>query len=321
MCTRSVCCLQSPSLRANRFSLVRSNGGRFEFLPVTVNSATVTFDAILRVSVSVGVDLEAPTSGVSSLITDLLDGAGVDVSAGLEMVVFTDVAHFLTNITADPSDSTCEILVEEQYTFAMGAGVAATLGLTIESTAAHTWGPAPTSTVPIFYTTLGSVCASSKTSSTTAATTAAAKRAALPLASLGPRAASAAPSPLTPFTLTQSVDFTAISCLVSNSANCPLSAQTTSIVASVSTIITSVPSGSTPTWPATVVSSVSAIPFGTNAKQMISSSGAPTSFVPTATSISNWLQEDTNGVSNKVILGVVVGLGVPVLAALTTAIV
>ncbi len=298
---------------------------------MSVVSATVTFYAIVRVSVSVGVDLADPTSDLPSTMTDLLEDADVDVSAALEMVVFTDVAHFFANITADPSDSACEILVEEQYTFAIGAGVAATLGLTIGSTDAHTWGPAPTSTIPIFYTTLLSICASSKTSTSTvtATTTAAAKRAALPGAPLEPRATSSAPGALSPYTLTQSVNFTATSCLVSNSASCPLPAQTTIVVASVSTIITSVSSGLTPTWPATVISSVSAIPFGTNVKQMTSSSGAPTSFVPTATSgvagavasAKNWLEEDTNGVPNKTILGVVVGLGVPVLAALITGLV
>jgi hypothetical protein len=83
-----------------------------------------------------------------------------------------------------------------------------------------------------------------------------------------------------------------------------------------------VPSGSTATFPATTQSLVaSTIAFGANAKALASTSGAPTSYIPGPTSTSGIVRvidRKIGGVSNKLIIGVSVGIGLPALLAIIT---
>jgi hypothetical protein len=102
--------------------------------------------------------------------------------------------------------------------------------------------------------------------------------------------------------------------------NCPIANQTTSKTTTTSTITTAVAAGVTATWPVTTTDSVSTIAFGKNVNDMVTSKGTPSSYIPTATgatgAISSVLNGEHDGVSNKVIIGVTVGLVFPILLAL-----
>jgi hypothetical protein len=85
----------------------------------------------------------------------------------------------------------------------------------------------------------------------------------------------------------------------------------------VSTLSTMVPSGTNVTYPESTATSVSrTIAFGKSVNQVGSTSGAPSSYLPGATGFTGTLKGSHGGVSNKVILGVSIGLGVPVLLTL-----
>jgi hypothetical protein len=221
-------------------------------------------------------------------------------STGAEVGIWLNLAEFITNVTVAPEgdDNGCELLVEEVYSMAIGAQAGATLAILD-----HTWGPTPNTSTAFFYTTLASVCAISATP-TTAAVTA--------------RAAEA--SGLTTTTLSTEITYTGTACESIGLLNCPLSLQLTSKNTVTSTLVTSVPSGSTATFPATTKSSVAAtIAFGANAKVLTSISGAPTSYIPgstAATGIIGVIDGKTRGVSNKLIIGVSVGIGGAVLLAI-----
>lgn len=127
--------------------------------------------------------------------------------------------------------------------------------------------------------------------------------------------------------------------------------QATSVTTTTKTLVTSVPKGVDATFPAETANTVgSTSPFGKNANKVKATSGEPVSFVPppppptpttspAATTkggddggfkqdveeivddVKGWLDKSTGGVSNKVILGVSVGVGVPFLVAIIVALV
>jgi hypothetical protein len=214
--------------------------------------------------------------------------------------VWADVAQFVTNVTAAPagSGSTCELPVVEEYSFLLGANAGATLAI-----GEHTWGPTPNTQIPIWYTTLLDACA--VTGSATAAASAAA-------------ATIAARDDLTTTTTSTEITYTATACLSTGLVNCPVSLQSTSKNTVTKTLVTAVPSGSEVTFPATVQNTVvSTLAFGTNIREISATSGSPVSYVPTPSSRSSSVIEgETGGVSNKVIIGVSVGVGVPVLVTI-----
>lgn len=254
-----------------------SNGGSFEFLPVTIEGAGAVISAVLRMGVQAGFDLNPPDSSL------------FDVSAGLMVGVFAHIAEFTTNVTAAPIDDNndCALRVQESYQLAIGAVAGATVALDD-----HTWGPVPATTVPVYYTTLTDACASSKTA--TANQTASVK----------------AREDLTTTTLKTTETYTGVQCLSTGLVNCPVSLQTTAITSSVKSLVTSVASGVTATWPPSVLSTVSAtIPFGSAAKDLFATSGTPTSYTPTPSSISDDVSNFINGVDKRIIIGVSVGVG------------
>ena len=120
-------------------------------------------------------------------------------------------------------------------------------------------------------------------------------------------------------TLLSTKVFTAQTCLSTGLINCPASLQASSTYKSVMTLITVLAAGApSPTFPETKFASVlNTVTFGSAAQKMVSTSGSPTSFVPGATdaagSNGNWLEGNSGGVSNKIILGVSVGVGALVL--------
>ncbi|KAJ2966186.1 hypothetical protein NUW58_g10723 [Xylaria curta] len=103
----------------------------------------------------------------------------------------------------------------------------------------ETWGPDPSTKIPIFYTTLADECAESvtKTASATVVTTPT------------PTIAARADANMTTTTLRDKVTFTGLVCISTGLAECPASLQSTTKVTSTRTLVTTVPSGSKATFP------------------------------------------------------------------------
>jgi hypothetical protein len=315
--------VSSPHIPDGYSPTLDSPGGQFEFLPVTVVSEGVVLKGVLRVGLKLG--LEVGTGGIASA----LDKTPFNFEAGIVAEVFANVAEFITNVTgptlsSKPKDnkSPCSLSVIEQYQFALGAAAGATVAVGFQ-----TWGPVASESTPLFYTTLSSACAMQKspppvsradTVSPTAPTsggTGLTPRQAIPTAPTSPARPTAA---LSTFASKTTLHFTAQSCKSSGLINCPASLQVSSTYKTIVTLTTAVPSGVKPTFPLTKVTSVeSPVPFGTGMHKMVESTGAPTSFVPSPTGavgdIKTWLEGTTGTLGNKVLLGLVVGLGVPVL--------
>jgi hypothetical protein len=254
---------------------------------VKIQSAGVVLTALLRFGLQVGINVGVPSFEIADV--------KIGTSSGAEIGVYMNVAEFITNVTSGPTGSgaNCDLMVEEAYSLAVGAKAGATLAILN-----HTWGPTPDTSTVLFYTTLASACLAIPASTS---------------ATLTARAVEAAG--LTTTTLISSTTYTGTACLSTGLLNCPVSLQTTSKYTTTSTLTTSVPSGSTATWPATIQTSVSStITFGANTKDLVSASGTPTSFVPTiipTSGIAGVIDGETGSVSNKLIIGVSVGVGVP----------
>ncbi|KAI1335505.1 hypothetical protein F5Y15DRAFT_428188 [Xylariaceae sp. FL0016] len=260
-------------------------GGKFEFLPVTITTAEASLKAVLRVGVHAGIQFQ----------TDSDEDEAWSLGAGLEGSVFANVAEFVTNVTSGTGE--CELEVVEYYELAVGAAAGATAHWST-----HSWGPTPNTTTAIFYTTLADVCASQGTRTSTATLTTTTDD------SIFEKRDDWSTTETT-------ITYTGQACQSTGLINCPVSLQTTTTFEA--TLTTSVPSGNTPTFPQSVMTTVaSTIPFGTNVKDLKATSGTPTSFVPNPTHhANNFLNGETGGVSNKIIIGVGIGLGVPVLLA------
>ncbi|KAL2015089.1 hypothetical protein VTK56DRAFT_6321 [Thermocarpiscus australiensis] len=320
------------ALFGNDVSNIIFNGGKFEFLPVTLIKGEVSLKAILRVGMHAGFDIssDAFTGKGANVGLQVLEEAenALNFSAGMEVGVYAHVAEFLTNITGGANlaaQDGCDLKIIQEYTLGLGATAGATLAI-----ADHTWGPQPATTVPIFYTTLANVCAVTAHGNTTTSAAAARRRQATDGASL------------TTSTLTTTALFTGVGCASpALQALCPQSLQTTSIQTSTLTLVTAVPSGVTPTFPATKATTVpSTSPFGNLANKLDATTGVPVSYVPppppssssTASAspsttsgilndIGNVVNGETNRVSNKLIIGLSVGLGVPFVMAVVSGLV
>ncbi|KAI1418988.1 hypothetical protein F5Y12DRAFT_780343 [Xylaria sp. FL1777] len=295
------------SLFGHNISSVTFNGGSFAFLPVTVQSASGVLTARLRLGIHAGISAE----------TDVF-GPFIQASTGTGVLVYADLAEFTTNITAMPDgdDSDCQLRVQQVYQLALGAAAGATLVVGPE-----TWGPHPSTSIPIFYTTLADECAQSvtKTTSVTIATT--------------PTPSVAARADMTTTTLSEEVTFTGLVCISTGLTECPASLQSTTKVTSTRTLVVEVLSGSIATFPATTQDVVSeTIPFANNIKTVAATTGSPVSYIPppppptptTATAggdgSDDELPDKVAGVNTRLIIGLSVGLGVPFLAAVVAGI-
>ncbi|KAI1757560.1 hypothetical protein F4782DRAFT_479074 [Xylaria castorea] len=297
------------SLFSQNVSSVTFNGGSFEFLPITVRSASGVLTARLRVGMHAGISQEF----------DQPVWFG-PVSTGTEVLVYADLAEFTTNITAVPEgdDSDCQLRVQQVYQLALGAAAGATLAFR-----QHTWGPDPSTKIPIFYTTLADECAKSvtKTISTAVIIT--------PKSTVAARA----DKKLTTTTLTDEATFTGLVCVSTGLSECPASLQSTAQVISTRTLVVTVSSGSKATFPETMWSNIpETIPFSKNIKAVAATTGSPISYVPppppppppssTATTADSGGQGDKSstagkaGVNTPLIIGLTVGLGVPFLATI-----
>ncbi|KAJ5526918.1 hypothetical protein N7513_011077 [Penicillium frequentans] len=275
-------------------------GGVYEFLPVTI-AGEGSIQAILSLKASLGVDVS------SSSLEDVFT-----FSSGIEADVFAYVADFLLQVngTTAADDGDCELAAVAEYTMAVGAAAGATVAVDT-----YSWGPSPNTTVPVWYTTLASVCATSKTSSVTSTTS----------AMITARAELNARDDVSTAAVSSIESYTIVNCLSSGLINCPASLQNTTSYKRTVTSEVAVQSGASTTFPANTFASVtSAIPFGTNVRSLLATSGSPTSYTPaisTSTTSatgggSSILDGTTNGTSNRLIIGLSVGLGVPFLLAL-----
>lgn len=253
-------------------------------------SALIT--AVLRVGVQAGFELELPNS---DLVDEAFDDA-LDISAGIMVGVFVHIAEFTTNVTLAPAGDSgdCVLRVEESYQLAIGAVAGATVAIDD-----HTWGPVPATTVPVYFTTIADACASSKTSTSTVVTVSTKE-------ALNGRQI----DDLTTTTLRNTEIYTGIQCLSTGLVNCPASLQTTAITSSVQSLVTAVASGVDATWPLSVLSSVpTTIAFGAAVRDLFQTSGTPTSYVPSPSSIGDDVKNLVNGVDKRIIIGVSVGVG------------
>ncbi|KFY69488.1 hypothetical protein V496_00208 [Pseudogymnoascus sp. VKM F-4515 (FW-2607)] len=280
-------------------SSITFNGGNFEFLPVTLIGANTVLTAVLRLGIRSGFELSTHTKYVA--------GFPVDFSAGIEAGVWADVAKFVTNVTAVPDSDDCALQVVEEYSMLLGANAGATLGL-----GEHSWGPAPSTEVPIWYTTLADACAGTKTAAASAVT--------------GPGVVEREEDGMT--TTSTVITRIATVCLSTGFVNCPVSLQSAVRNVVTSTLIAPEPVGNEEAFPTTRNDAVvRTVAFGVGAKEMGATTGSPVSYVPTTSSTTtskptssgsastgtdnSVLGGKTGGVSNKVIIGVSVGVGVP----------
>lgn len=236
----------------------------------------------------------------------------------------TSVAEFLTNVTGgiqQAAEEGCALKIVEEYTMALGAAAGATLAI-----GPHTWGPQPNTTIPIFYTTLADICAITADARPT------------PTNELAARQEGDENDPaLVTTTISTQVRYTGIACQTPGLNPCPASLQTTTLLTSTKTRVTAVPEGVEATFPpSTALGVASTIPFRGEPMALSATTGVPVSYVPPpppkTTSVGEGggdgdgddlfddvedvFNGETGGVSNKLIIGLSVGLGVPFLALL-----
>lgn len=307
ICLLCNCKLSSPN-RPSKYShqpytrLLDSPSGAYEFLPIEIEGEG-SLQAILSLKVSLGVQVD--TGGFWD----------ASFSTGIDSDVFAYVADFLVQVNGSSSaadNGDCDLSAVAEYTLAVGAAAGATVAVDT-----YSWGPSPETTVPIWYTTLASMCAGAKTSSTASSAQITSS------AEINQRDT----TPSTTISTTSS-SYTIVNCISSGLINCPVNAQNTTSYVGTTTAVLTVQSGSTEAFPTNTFTSVTTdIPFGTKVHKLAATSGSPTSYVPTtsstASSGSNGGGSTTNNHSNgnrdKLIIGLSVGLGVPFLAGLIIA--
>ncbi|KAK8117333.1 uncharacterized protein PG998_005614 [Apiospora kogelbergensis] len=300
--------IKHPPVKKKPTNAETSKGGKFEFLPVTVQSAGGILKAVLRLGVHAGFNVKTPDTGIP----------GLEASAGIEVGVLAHVAEFVTNVTApstpkrgDGHHGGCAMRVMESYQLAIGAAAGATVAI-----AGEKWGPVPQTVVPIFYTTLADACATSPAAqqpTTTAVGASATSKMTAAVPAIAPRQQT---GDLKTTTLTTKAVLTGVACRSSGLVNCPASLQKTIKATSTRTLVTAVPSGVKATFPPTTHSSVATtVDFGSRAKRLYETTGSPSSFVPQPTSPVDKVVDAVHGVDRRVIVGVSVGVGSLVIIA------
>ncbi|UQC81866.1 uncharacterized protein CLUP02_07352 [Colletotrichum lupini] len=299
------------ALFSKNVSSVNFKGGRFEFLPVIIESAGVELKAILRAGFSAGIEISSPVDSKEiELFNNTIKVPGA--SAGIEVSVFANIAELSTNVTAlsTPDENGCVLRAVNAYQFALGAAAGASVQI-----GDRIWGPVPNTQIPLFYTTLGDACASTRVPTTTATSVSASatdkeKR----------------QEELTTTTLSKKVTYTGIECVTIGLINCPPQLQTLRKFVATETFITAVASGVGAVFPVATKAVVQdVVSFGSNAQSLISSSGAPKEFTPspsassTSTNPPGVLDGDVGGVNKKTIVGVSIGAGVLAMAVIVGA--
>ncbi|PTB81120.1 hypothetical protein M440DRAFT_1434991 [Trichoderma longibrachiatum ATCC 18648] len=307
------------------------------FLPVKIRYGNVLLKAILRVGARIGIAFETFIDGIS---VDAVGLKALKVGAGVEARVYANIAEFVTNITLaevdlpskrddddrddddDSKDNNCLLSMAQAFTFGIGAAAGATVELI-----GNTWGPTPETEIPLFYTTLAQVCAPTSTSSATTETTTTSH----PSSSTPKQKRAQAPSITR--TITSETQVATI-CASVGLINCPASLQTVTRNVVTKTLTSTITSGVPVVWSTATAAAASAlhtVAFKDDAVTMTSSSGKPKSYTPppppqTSTSSPSGSsspgddasakgKSGSHRVSNAVIIGVSVGLGVPALLA------
>jgi hypothetical protein len=270
-------------------------GGKVEFLPVTVRSGQVTLSAILKISVHTGFSLDIPN--VPDFLEAFLPAAGIEAS------MFANLAEFTTNISfenEDEDEDGCLFEVEQDFRFAVGAAAGATIQL-----AGETWGPDPNTTINLWSTKID-VCGKSAPVDAPTTTTQAAQD-------------KRQEDGLSTATFKSTLQYTGVVCL-SSLAQCPASLQKHTIVTSVTTLTSILPSGATPTWPTTAADAIrSKVKFGSQVKALFAASGTPTPGMGNDADDDDILDKAAdliNGVDKRLIIGLSVGIGGAALVAL-----
>lgn len=250
------------------------------------------------------------TSPETSGLLDLGKQLGFPtVTAGIEVAVVAHVAEFTTNVTYTPDDKECALKVVQEYNLALGAIAGATVVVDAPTVENMTWGPVIEASTAIYTTTLPKVCAAQGSATLTQASLTAVEQ---------------KRQHLITSTLTTVITTSGVSCGLTGVVNCPASAQSTTKTKITQTHLTAVPSGVKATFPESIFNSVqSTVRFGTGAKTIKATSGSPIAYTapPTPTddvhaAVDNPLSGETGSSNKKVVVGVIVGLGVPgVLAA------
>lgn len=255
------------------------DGGDFEFLPVTIESAGIVFTAILRVGLAAG--LELSSFGVGPM----------DVHTGIESGVWFDIAQLKSNITAESvtRDGDCALRVVNEYTMGVGANAGAVLEI-----GNHTWGPVLESGIPVYTTTLDEICVARKTATVAPSSKAIAAR-----------------QNVKTVTSTTEVIYTATICIEAGLLNCPSSLQTIMKTKVTSTLTATVSLGDIAVFTTAAVkadANISAIPFGTDARKLAATAGSPVSYTapPTPTPTPTTEANNTDGGKDDVV-DVVVG--------------
>ncbi|KAL0943353.1 glycolate oxidase [Colletotrichum truncatum] len=303
------------ALFSRNVSSIAFNGGKFEFLPVVIESAGAALKAVLRVGINAGIEISSPVDSKEVVLFDQtlkIPGA----SAGIEVSVFANIAELSTNVTVLPEadEDGCVLRAVNAYQFALGAAAGASVEI-----GDRIWGPTPNTQIPIFFTTLENGCASRRvptasTVATMSATLAKARR----------------DEDLTTSTLTKKFTYTGVECLATGVINCPPASQTLRKFVATETIVSIFGSGTTAVFPQVTQASIRSLePFGSEMKPMISTSGTPQVYTPpvsststspspsaTDTSPPDIFEDQIKGIDKKVIIGVSVGASVLVLAAL-----
>lgn len=287
-------------------STIHLTDGHFEFLPVTVSTTGISLDATLRLGVTAGLNMSEDLGDI------------IKMGAGASALVYTDIAHFNTNITlpelaARDDDDDCLMPVVETYELGLGAQAGAFVQFNND-----TWGPTPETSMQIFYTTLFSACAVQPTTAAASSTT--------PLAA---RAGETSNSDMTTSQASTTFTVTNVFCMSAGLRNCPASLQSTVQVTSASTVDVVVSKGAEAVFPPTTTAgSVSTVAFGSGAQKVRASSGSPVSYVPPTSTASasgssssstggaggvvDDAKNDYNGLSEKnkkLVIGLCAGLG------------
>ncbi|EFY91037.1 hypothetical protein J3458_022150 [Metarhizium acridum] len=291
--------LMKIALFAKESSNLQIHGGKFEFLPVTVEGGSTVLRALLRLQLRAGFSLPLMDSTVEQL----------RAAAGLEARVYANVADLVTNVTAGSRES-CALEVVQGYKLAVGAAAGASVALL-----GNTYGPTPATEIPVYYTTLAAACVTSVELETASAS------------AVPGLARRSDPRYYTTTTVT-GVTYQAGACMSRSIVNCPASLQTVSRNVVTKTLTATVPSGSKADWSAPAVTAFAAEAFGDGSLPLKGVSGRPSSYVPTTSSTASSAASSTaplalsddeqggwTGDAGKVI-GVSVGVGASVLVAL-----
>ncbi|KAF1962644.1 hypothetical protein CC80DRAFT_95356 [Byssothecium circinans] len=304
-------------LFSDKVSNIEFKGAQFEFLPVTVESAGVVLKAVLRIGIHAGIAITAPSTPELQIFNASI-GAN-EIKGGIEVGVFAHIAEFITNVTAAPGDKECQLKVVQDYQLALGAAAGASVAL-----GEQTWGPVAATEIPIFNTQMASICAVQGKKTAPATVTASPTS-----TSKGKRQ-----QDMTTRITETKITHTGVQCISSIAAgNCPMSLQQTTKSVETRTLTASAPRGTTPTFPPSVSDTVtSTVAFGKNVVKMSATSGSPTSYVPPPPTnsagggrggedVKAALEGEVGGVKKKVVVGVSVGLGIPLIVGIVAAVV